>query len=155
MLIYELYGNPRPQKQTQFTKKGWAYDPSKKDLLQLQWQLKGLAPKEPLLCKVWVCAHFFLPIPKSVSKAVRRQMENGTITPSRPDTSNMYYLIENACKGIIYKDDCQVDDLCAHRKYTPDELPKILLRVIPINKSEKVFNIECQLNKDGVEEYAS
>lgn len=142
MLIFEIDAIPKAQKQTQFTLKGWAYDPSKIDLQQIQWQLRPYAPKELITSKVRVCYHFYMPIPKSVSKATRRQMLNGIINPSRPDTSNLLYLYENAMKGVIYVDDRQVDDLCAHRRYA--EIPKTVIKIIPIVSFEQTSSEDCK-----------
>lgn len=143
MFIFEIFGDPKAQKQTQFNRhSGHAYDPSKLDLQQIQWQLKPTAPSTPISNKVRVCYHFYMPIPKSASKKQQRQMLNGVINPSRPDTSNLMYLYENAMKGIVYEDDRQVDDFCAHRRYS--DVPMVVIKVIPIINVEQNSSEDCK-----------
>ena len=60
MLLFEIVGVPVPQKQTQFIRKtGIAYNPSKKDLEQIQWQIRPYAPETPLTCAVEMHLTFF------------------------------------------------------------------------------------------------
>ena len=136
MFIFEIFGEPQVQKQTQWGK-GRAYDPSKKYKESIQWQIKPYAPEKPILGPVQVTVTFYLPIPKSTSSVKRRQMLNHVILPDkRPDASNLYYIIENAMKEIVYVDDSQVVNLNVSKFY--GEEPKTVIQVRPILTMEEV-----------------
>lgn len=124
--------NPVPQKQTSWGK-GHAYDSQKKVLQGIQWQMRPYKPAKPLEGPVFVDYTFYFPIPKSVtSKVKRRQMENNIIMHvQRPDGSNCEYLIENAMKGIIYKDDAQVTDSAKRKRWA--EKGKIIIKILDLN----------------------
>ena len=136
MYQFEIHGNPVPQKQTQWSR-GRPYDPSKKEKEMIQWQIRPLAPKTPLTCPVELTITFFMPIPKSASKALRLQMINRVILHTkRPDADNLAYLITNALKEIVYADDSQV---CAQHVYKfYGEQPKTVITVRPILQAEPV-----------------
>ena len=138
MFIYELTGKPVPQKQTRFVcacRKGHAYDPSRKDLEQMQWQMRPFAPETPLQGPVELTMIFFFPIPKATSAIRRRQMINRVILPIvRPDEDNLAYIVTNAMKKIFYEDDSQI---CAKHVYKfYGAQPKTVVRVVPIATGE-------------------
>lgn len=137
MLVFTLHSAPIPQKQTRFScAKGFprAYNPSQKDMTMIQWQIKPYAPKEPLLGPLEVYYSFFLPIPTSTSKIKKRLMNNGTIYHiTKPDGSNLMYLVENAMKGIIYRDDAQICRYHVEKLYSDD--PRTVIKVIEINSN--------------------
>lgn len=129
MLMFEIFGRPIPQKQTQFFR-GHAYDPSKKAKTMLQWQIQSHAPKQPFAGPIILDIFFYFQIPKSTSKAKRKQMINGQIQHIiRPDVDNCGYLITNAMKKIIYNDDSQVVDLFLHKRYA--EVEKTVVKIMP------------------------
>ena len=81
MYLFEIQGDPVPQKQTQFVRStGIAYNPSKKDAERIQWQIKPYAPSQPLICAIELLINFYLPIPKSTSGIKKRQMMKGVIS---------------------------------------------------------------------------
>ena len=127
LYIFEVFGTPKPQKQTQFSRKG-AYDPSFRDKKQIIWQIKPYAPKEPLLGAVSVDILFIMPMPVFVSKTKKKQMLDQEVYPhKRPDLDNMGYLVTNAMKELVYKDDSQIVDLTMRKRY--GEQPKIVIKV--------------------------
>ena len=143
MLQFEVIGIPSAQKQTQFccscppkTKcKKWGYDPSQKQKQIIQWQIKPFAPTTPLSSALEMTIVFFLPIPKSASKAVRTQMINRVILPDKkPDDDNLSYLVTNALKGIIYDDDKRICARHIYKFYGTD--PKTVIRIRPILQAE-------------------
>jgi len=108
MFQFQLDGPPVPQKQTRFAN-GHAYNPSSKDIECIRWQVKPTCPQEPLSGPIKLSISFFLPIPKSTSAKVRKQMCNRVILPiKKPDIDNLAYLVTNALKGLVYKDDNQI-----------------------------------------------
>jgi Holliday junction resolvase RusA-like endonuclease len=135
---FEIIGIPRAQKQTRFVTKGgksWSYDPSQKDKEQIQWQIKPMAPEKLLDGPVELTIAFFMPIPKSASRALRTQMINRVILPDvKPDEDNMAYLISNALKSIVYDDDKRVCVKHVYKFY--GETPKTVIRVRPILQAE-------------------
>lgn len=135
MFQFEIHAPLTPQKQTQWTRSGIGYDPSKKDKERIQWQIRPTAPKEPIAGPVELTLTFFFPIPKSASKALRTQMLNRVILPAkRPDADNLAYLVTNALKGIVYVDDCLV---CAEHIYKfYGEEAKTVIQVRPILQAE-------------------
>lgn len=143
MLLFEIVGVPVPQKQTQFIRKtGIAYNPSKKDLEQIQWQIRPYAPETPLTCAVEMHLTFFLPIPTAASRRVRIQMLNGIILPTKkPDFDNLAYLVTNALKEIVYKDDSLVTDCVIRKRYS--ETPRTVIKIIPIDQLQQVGGTPC------------
>lgn len=141
MLIFEIFGKPEPQKQTQFAvvkpekyfysaprKRVKAYNPSKLTEKMIKWQLGPQAPKDPLQGAIGMDLLFYLPIPKHVSKTTRNLMINGAIRPIvRPDFDNLAYVVTNSMKNLIYRDDSQVVRCLIEKYYS--ENPRTVIRV--------------------------
>lgn len=138
MFQFEIHAPLVPQKQTRWTcqcHKGHAYDPSKKDKERIQWQIKPLAPGEPISGPVELTLVFFFPIPKGTSKALRTQMLNRVILPDKkPDEDNLAYLVTNALKQIVYDDDRRICAKHVYKFYGPEA--KTVIRVRPILQAE-------------------
>lgn len=135
MYQFTIHAPLTPQKQTQWTRSGIAYDPSKKDKERIQWQIRPTAPQTPLAQPVELTLVFFFPIPKGTSKALRTQMLNRVILPAkRPDLDNLAYLVTNALKGIVYDDDSRVCALLCYKFYGAE--PKTVIKVRPILEAE-------------------
>jgi Holliday junction resolvase RusA-like endonuclease len=143
MYLFEVAGIPVPQKQTQFVRKtGIAYNPSKKDAEQLQWQIRPYAPETPLSCAIEMHLTFYLPIPKATSRIKRMQMMNGIILPkTKPDVDNLAYLVTNALKKIVYDDDSLVTDCIIRKRYS--DRPRTVIKIIPIDELQRVGGQEC------------
>ena len=140
MFLFEIVGDPIPQKQTRFTCiKGFphTYDPSKKDKEHIQWQIRPLAPKEPLTGPIELSITFFLRIPKAVSSKVRLGMINRVILPIiRPDEDNLAYLVTNALKKIVYEDDKQICAKHVYKYYS--DVPRTIIRVRAIQQITEI-----------------
>lgn len=143
MFLFEIHGDPIPQKQTQFVRAtGIAYDPSKKHRLSIQWQVQPYAPKVPLHGPVSVDLTFYFVPPKSTSGVKRRQMLNHVIHHiKKPDADNCAYLVTNALKHIFYHDDSQIIDLSIHKRYA--EIAKTVVKIIPIEEIAPTRGEEC------------
>lgn len=142
MLLFEVVGIPVPQKQTRFLRSGIAYNPSKKDVEQLQWQVRPYAPEKPLNCAVEMHLTFYLPIPKSTSRMARAQMLNEVILPTKkPDFDNLAYLVTNALKEIVYRDDSLVTDCIIRKRYS--DRPRTIIKIIPIQQMQQVGGSPC------------
>jgi len=144
MFLFEVVGIPVPQKQTCFIRStGIAYNPSKKEAEQLQWQIRPYAPAVPLTCAIEMHLTFYLPIPKSASKMKRTQMINGVILPkTRPDFDNLAYLVTNALKKIVYEDDSLVTDCIIRKRYS--DRPRTIIKIIPIDEMQPVGGERCE-----------
>lgn len=139
MYRFTLSGNPIPQKQTRFSCRNGvprAYDPSKKDMEMIRWQVKPFAPPSPLQGPISLTLLFFLPIPKATSKVKRRQMIDRFILPVvKPDEDNLAYIVTNALKGLVYEDDRQICEKHVYKVY--DELPRTEIIVKTIQTAEQ------------------
>lgn len=61
---------------------------------------------------------FGLPIPKTTTKAKRREIENGKIQHNKkPDIDNLTKAVLDALNGIAYEDDAQIVSIVASKKY--------------------------------------
>jgi Holliday junction resolvase RusA-like endonuclease len=142
MFIFEIIGDPVPQKQTRFTRNGHTYNPSSKDIERLQWQIRPNAPVNWLVGPVEMHLTFYMPIPKSASSRMKLQMRNEIILPDKkPDFDNLAYLVTNALKGIVYKDDAQVTDCVIRKRYS--DKPRTVIKVIPIDDLQQVGGSPC------------
>ena len=143
MFLFEVNGVPVPQKQTQFIRAtGVAYNPSKKDLERFQWQIKPYAPDKPLEGPIEMHLTFYVPIPKSESSRRKMQMLNGVILPTKkPDFDNLAYLVTNALKQLVYRDDSQVTDCIIRKRYS--DRPRTVIKVIPIDEISPVGGTQC------------
>jgi Holliday junction resolvase RusA-like endonuclease len=134
MFRFVLSGNPIPQQQTRFSCRGGfprAYDPSKKDLEMIRWQIRPFAPSEIILGPVSLTLIFFMPIPKSTSRARRDMMSRRIILPVvRPDEDNLAYIVTNALKDLVYKDDSQVCEKHVYKVYDPMPRTEIIVKAI-------------------------
>ena len=140
MLLFTVHLKPEPQKQTKFgSYKGrvFTYNPSQAYINKIIWQVKAYAPKEPILGAVELSLFFFLPIPKATTIPKKNQMIAGKIMHvKRPDFDNLAYLITNACKGIIYKDDSQIVRGIISKMYSHE--PRIVVKVREL--ADTIFN---------------
>lgn len=121
-------GRPRFSKANGFVV---AYDPEKsknyKAIIAYIANLKG--PRIPLDCPVRLSLKIFLPIPKSFSKKKHAEAVAGEIRPTKkPDVSNVLKGVEDAIKGIIYRDDSQIVEYGIIGKWY-SEKPRIEVRV--------------------------
>jgi Holliday junction resolvase RusA-like endonuclease len=130
MFIFEIHSTPKPQQQTQFSRRG-CYDPSKMTKRHIQWQVQPHAPKEPLRGAVEVHLTFYMPIPKAVKGVERQSMINNVAKHyKRPDIDNLAYLVTNALKGIVYHDDSQICKMMLEKIYS--EQPRTVIKVMEV-----------------------
>ena len=131
MFIFEIIGDPVPQKQLRCACAGGKprlYSPSTKDKEKIRWQVKPFAPQEPLAGAIEMTLYFFLPIPKRTASKTRKAMINRIILPTvYPDEDNLAYIVTNALKELVYKDDRQI---CAKHVYKfYGEEPKTVIKI--------------------------
>lgn len=111
--------------------KGFTYTPAKTRAFEAhgrmaaQIAMAGKSPtSEPVHVDVWA----ILPIPSSWSQKRRRQAALGFIRPTtKPDVDNYAKSALDACNGIVFEDDRQVDVLSVTKAYGSD--PKLIIKV--------------------------
>lgn len=141
IFAFTVDGVPVAQGRPRFAAAGGhviAYDPPKsKDYKRLIGYLaKRHAPIEPVLGPVRFSLKIFLPIPKSCSKEKHRQAEQGIIRPTKkPDVSNILKGVEDALKGIFYKDDSQIVEYGVIGKWYSDK-PRIEVAMEVLNSGK-------------------
>lgn len=108
------YGTYTPQKTVEYEK-----------LVRAEYQNKY---KSPLKGSISACIAFYMPIPKSASKADKKTMLDG-ITPhtKKPDIDNMIKSVTDALNGLAYDDDSQITDIYAQKKYSDN--PRVEIRL--------------------------
>ncbi|MBO9609184.1 MAG: RusA family crossover junction endodeoxyribonuclease [Paenibacillaceae bacterium] len=138
MIKFTVLGEPVAQGRPRFTTfSGFprAYDPKKssdyKDYIKLA--AREYAPSVLLDGPLELQVRVFRSTPKSFSKKKASAAEAGNIVPvSKPDVDNYLKGIKDALKGIIWRDDSQVVDAFASKRYSAK--PRIEIVIIPFEK---------------------
>ena len=134
-ITFEIPGKPKALIRHRDRKYGGKYDPSKKDKADFLIQSMRYRPKEPIQGAVLLACVFWMPIPKSTSKALqvernyydqwieldsaldsidrstaiwRYDNESAAFHIKRPDTDNLVKLVLDALNGVFWRDDSQV-----------------------------------------------
>ena len=152
MISLDIDGEPIPWKragQKRLRNYVINYDTQKKDKerirLQIREQYKGIPLEGPLRIDFW----FFMPIPKSTSKKLRKQMMEDTIRhEKKPDLDNLEKFILDCMTGYIYVDDAQVTMVYKEKLYRANA--GTLIHVTPLSNIEEfclTFE-ECKNEKD-------
>jgi Holliday junction resolvase RusA-like endonuclease len=103
------------------------YDKKSKEKEFARWQLKSQYRDVPIPGYVSIEFIFNIPIPKSASKALRREMLNHRVLPTTPDTTNMQKLYEDCLQGIVIDNDRLCNKITSIRYYS--EKPGVLITV--------------------------
>ena len=120
-------GEPVAKGRPRMTRTGHAYTPEKTRLYEAHvrdvWKrnCSHRASNKPL--RVSVVAYF--PVPKSVSKKRRAEMEGAPHT-KRPDADNLAKSVLDALNGLAFEDDSAIYDLRVEKCYTLGE-PRVEL----------------------------
>lgn len=139
MITFTVYGEPvaqgRPRASTQggFVR---LYDPKKskdyKDYVRLA--ATEHAPAALLEGPLGMVLTVYRSIPKSFSKKKAALAEEGEIRPvSKPDVDNYLKGVKDALKGVIWKDDSQVVEVFAQKRYSAR--PRIEVKIKDYSKS--------------------
>ena len=94
------------------------YDKKSQEKEFIRWQLKGQYRDAPLTGPLAIEFIFFIPIPKSTSRAKRQQMLERRILPTTPDTTNVQKLFEDCLQGIVIDNDRYVNRITSTRYYS-------------------------------------
>ncbi len=118
---------PEPWSASQKGKHGF-FDKKSKHKDFIRWQLKSQYRDSPLLGSVSLEFIFFIPIPKSTSKAMRKQMLERRVLPTSPDTTNMQKLYEDCLQGIVIDNDRYVNKNTSQRFYSEKPGVSVIVR---------------------------
>lgn len=127
MIQLQLDCVPLPWSASKKGKYGF-YDEKSKHKEFVRWQLKGQYRDTPLSANVSLDFIFFMPIPKSASKAMKRQMLERRVLPTSPDVTNMQKLYEDCLQGIVIENDSRVNKTSSVRYYAEKPGVTIILR---------------------------
>lgn len=117
-------GRPRFSRQGGFVK---AYDPAKSRDYKSYVRLIAAqnAPDSPVEGAIEFSLRIYRAIPKGMPKYKREAAKAGTLRPvTKPDVSNVLKGVEDALKGVWYKDDSQIVGYGVLGKWY-DERPRI------------------------------
>ena len=117
-------GRPRFSRQGGFVK---AYDPAKSRDYKSYVRLIAAqnAPDSPVEGAIEFSLRIYRAIPKGMPKYKREAAKAGTLRPvTKPDVSNVLKGVEDALKGVWYKDDSQIVGFGVLGKWY-DERPRI------------------------------
>lgn len=141
MIQLQIDCTPEPWSASLKGKHGF-YDKKSKHKEFIRWQIRGQYRDEPILGHVGIEFIFFLPIPKSTSKASRRQMIDRRILPTSPDITNMQKLYEDALQGIVIDNDRYSSEIHSRRYYS--EKPGVTIRIRKIKEEKSLGEIPQQ-----------
>lgn len=87
---------------------------------------REMVGREPFDGALALTIVIFLEIPKSWSKKKREDALIGKLYPtSKPDIDNIIKSLKDGMNGIVYRDDSQVVDIRAKKRYAENPLVKI------------------------------
>lgn len=131
----ELAGEPIAWARTRISKSGVLFNPTKQRNTAAAFKIVAMAAMQgrpPFDCPVAVSFFAYFPVPASWSGKKQKAALAGNIWPTRrPDLSNLVKLFEDACNGIVFRDDALiVSYLWLKKAYGPS--PHISVTVQPI-----------------------
>ena len=107
------------------------------------------AEREQLSDGVRLTVAFYLPRPKTLPKRV-------TAHTKAPDCSKLVRSLEDALTGVVYRDDAQICDLVAMKRYAPPgAIPYVDIRVepsagvVPLATDHPLFTERLATWRDG------
>ncbi len=114
------------------------YDPDSKEKEKIRIHLKKQIEEEMQHAQEWplfdvgyvisATLTYEMPIPKSTSKKVRKMILDYNLPHVvKPDTDNLAKKSLDCLTGIVFKDDCQINDLHVIKKYSED--PKTIIEL--------------------------
>lgn len=127
-ITFTVQGDPQGKERPRMTRSGHTYTPKKtkdyeksvqKAFLEQAGKENFEIIKKPHGVAVNITARF--QIPKSYTKKKRAAIESGKLSVTKkPDIDNIAKIITDACNGLCYEDDSQVNTLFAKKEWTDD-----------------------------------
>ena len=131
---FKVYGNPQGKGRPRFARRGnyvHAYTPEKTVAYEEEIQTAYLRQCENYCfgdapVEFYVTAYY--PIPKSVTKEKRMEINAGQCRPTKkPDLDNVIKVIADSLNGIAYKDDAQICLIMIVKRYS--DVPRLEIRI--------------------------
>lgn len=127
-MIYHLsvQGRPVPKSRPRFTRSGHTYTPPRTKEYEAkvkdEWMYRHgiVASDRPLK----VCVMYYYSMPKSWSKAKKREAVHYT---SRPDIDNLNKAVFDALNGVAYLDDAQIVQVNAVKWYGAEDKTEVII----------------------------
>lgn len=140
---FSVIGEPVGKGRPRFTRSGHAFTPSQtvqyEKLVVSSFQSKyGLQPiyGEKVPISIEITAVYS--IPKSFSKVKRKAALNGTLFPTKkPDWDNIGKIICDALNGVAYKDDAQIVDAHAYKRYGENPHVEVKIQEVKIHEQKE------------------
>ena len=100
---------------------------SYEDLIRCE-ALSAMGNREPLEGPISLRMTAYVPIPASIKGARRLDALAGILKPvTRPDLDNYLKAAQDACNGILFRDDNQITDLIARKRYS--DRPRLTITI--------------------------
>lgn len=116
MITFFVDGKPQGKGRPRFAR-NVVYTP--KQTLEYEKLIASCYSGDMLQGPLFVDITAFFSVPKSYSKAMKKAIKNGEITPTKkPDADNIGKVVMDALNGVAYEDDKQVIDLRVSKKYS-------------------------------------
>lgn len=123
-VTFTILGKPASKGRPRFSTAGGyarSYTPAKtieyENLVRMEWEKSGAKKLEGV---IFATINAYFPIPKSVSKKKRKELD-GAFYTKKPDCDNIAKIILDALNGIAYDDDSQIACLSVMKLYDADE----------------------------------
>lgn len=108
---------------------------------------QAMAGRDPLAGPVALVVRAAMRIPGSWSRKRQQAAGLGTVVPtSRPDLDNLVKAIKDGCNGVVWRDDAQVIELLATKRY--GHTPCVHVRI------DVVADVDCGQPQMALEEAA-
>lgn len=126
-----IKGKPKAQQRHRHTKRGFVYDPSKKDKDDMIVLMRSKAPKTPFTKPIGLYLRFNMPY---VKKHYRTGKFSNQLKPNlstsykiKPDIDNMLKFVMDAGNGLLWKDDSQIYRVDMEKCYAREGSTEILI----------------------------
>lgn len=131
-----------PMQRPRTAKNGHVYVPNKTkecEALIRDAYLKQYASDEPLEGAIKIEITIFRHMTKAIAKdeeKISSVQWHHLLPTTKPDLSNMIKTVEDALNGCAYKDDAQITDIVAHKRYCnfPSESDYCRIVITPISQ---------------------
>ena len=119
VIRFFVEGKPQGKGRPRFSR-NVVYTP--KETLKYEKLIAGNYTGDVLQGPLFIDITAFFAIPKSYTKAIKKDILDGKITPTKkPDSDNIAKVVMDALNGIAYVDDRQVIDLRVVKKYSNEK----------------------------------
>ena len=119
------------------------YDRQRHEKELVRWQMRSQFKEDPFTIPLSIALLFRMPIPKSASKSMQKQMIHGVVRyMKKPDVDNCLKFYLDCMNGLVYVDDSQIDDIRGTKIYS--SVPGTVIRIYADSN-----NFRPDLRQDG------